>query len=195
MKIRITLITLALLTFPFFNLITNAQNVDTALLRIPIIDSVITYQKVISSSPNNKEKIFNSVISWISVRYNNSNDVIKLSDKVHGEIVGTASTRLTTSGLFGVTYDVRYTIKVNIKDDKYRLQITNFIRHFVGSGIASEINYVPVEKDFFKLITPKKHKEYNDKNETKFFILLGKNTDELLSSLESSINKSLKDEF
>lgn len=72
-----------------------------------------------------KDQIHNAVIEWIATTFNDPSSVIKLNDKAGGKIIvkGLMDTGYY-SELFNVgrplTAQCKFTIKIDIKDNKYR---------------------------------------------------------------------------
>src|SRR5258708_6356408 len=111
-----------LLLFVLSSVKSQSATIDT----LPIKDTLIFYEKVFTLSDKiNKDAVFNSVVEWCASEFKNSNDVIKLSDRVNGEIVGNG--QVIVKGWLS-NYSVRFTFRVDIKDQKYRIQINNFLR-------------------------------------------------------------------
>ena len=72
-------------------------------------------------------EIYNKAINWVNVTYKNPEEVIK--GKVEGDYLRLDGFKsdLTQMSVIGTTYyyDVRYTLKLNFKDGRFKYQITN----------------------------------------------------------------------
>jgi predicted ATP-dependent protease len=76
--------------------------------------------------PNlSKDQIYSKTLSWMAETYNSSKHVIELQDKESGRIVGNAIT--TFNSWIGIPLSYRYTISVDTKDNKIRVQFRDFI--------------------------------------------------------------------
>ncbi len=96
----------------------------------------ITYEKVIKADSIDKSDLFFMINDWFATNYNSAQDVIQLSDKEKGAIIGKG----VTDYFYGEKYSnnsfnghLDYTIKVYVKDNRYKVIITN-IKH---KGVSS----------------------------------------------------------
>tara|TARA_X000001388_G_C2229183_1_gene122419 strand:+ start:1119 stop:1877 length:759 start_codon:yes stop_codon:yes gene_type:complete len=88
----------------------------------------ITYSKVIQCPSTSKTKLYISLNDWFATNYNSANEVIQMSDKDEGIIIGKGVmdyrhkkfTYICSGGW------VKYTIKVYVKDNRYKVDLTNF---------------------------------------------------------------------
>ncbi len=173
-----------LLLFVLSSVKSQSATIDT----LPIKDTLIFYEKVFTLSDKiNKDAVFNSVVEWCASEFKNSNDVIKLSDRVNGEIVGNG--QVIVKGWLS-NYSVRFTFRVDIKDQKYRIQINNFLRKDYDNPYSTD--YHAVEKYYFMSLG-KKGLKY--KQDVKFFSALNESTNELINSLVDFVNKTKTNNF
>lgn len=116
------LILILSLTFFFTSPFLNAQD-------------KILYQKVIQADSMNKDQIYSSARSWFASTYGKADEVIQMSDKDAGLIIGKGVFEYSYKGLSYKCYSgyVEYEIKVEIKDTRYRVQLSNFT-HAVDFG-------------------------------------------------------------
>ncbi len=87
-----------------------------------------TYYRVIETDSVGKNALFISINEWFATHYNSANAVIQMADKDAGIIIGKGAFEYTRSGFMQCyTGSVSYTIKVEMKDNRYRVELTNFI--------------------------------------------------------------------
>lgn len=96
---------------------------------------VLTFTKVISTDSIGKPKLFSTVLDWFASTYNSANDVIQMSDKDEGIIVGNGSMSYSYGKMTYLCYEgyINYKIKIYIKDNRYKVELTNF-NHSVKPG-------------------------------------------------------------
>jgi hypothetical protein len=95
----------------------------------------LSFSKVIQTDSVGKIVLFVNINDWFATTYNSANDVIQMADKDAGIIIGNGSFSYSFGKLAYLCYDgyVKYTIKVNIKDNRYKVELTNF-NHSVKAG-------------------------------------------------------------
>jgi hypothetical protein len=98
----------------------------------------LTFEKVIKTDSVGKSTVFVTINDWFSTTYNSANDVIQMSDKDAGIIIGNGSMSFSYGGLSYLCYEgyIKYTIKVYVKENRYKVVLTNF-NHSVKPGNAA----------------------------------------------------------
>lgn len=93
-----------------------------------IAQEPISYSKVIQTDSVGKDVLFSTIHEWFAMNYNSANDVIQLADKEGGTIVGKGLFSYSLGKLMYNCYDgtISYTIKVTIKDNRYKVDLLNF---------------------------------------------------------------------
>lgn len=88
----------------------------------------LTFEKVIETDSVGKTMIFATINDWFATTYNSANDVIQMADKDAGIIIGNGSMSFSYGGIFYLCYEgyIKYTIKVYIKENRYKIVLTNF---------------------------------------------------------------------
>ncbi len=118
------LISLTLLS----SLLSNAQQNDsTSTIPVDSKTGRITYQEVIKEE-GTKEELFNRCIYWVNTFFENPVSVTKIRDFETGRIEGRHQFRLTYEE-DGYNKDggmVLYTVRIELKDGRYRYTITDF---------------------------------------------------------------------
>ncbi len=114
------------------------------LSQLPIIDGKITYTGVVQVDSLSSEELYKRSKRWFFDTYNSGKDVIQLDDKESGEIIGKGffETYWESSFISGIGINVFQTIKVQVKDGRYKYEITDFkVKYYVApSKYASASN-------------------------------------------------------
>jgi len=99
----------------------------------------LTFEKVIETDSVGKATIFAAINDWFATTYNSANDVIQMADKDAGIIVGNGSMSFSYGGMSYLCYEgyIKYTIKVYVKDNRYKVVLTNF-NHSVKPGNGAQ---------------------------------------------------------
>ncbi|MDX2283707.1 MAG: DUF4468 domain-containing protein [Bacteroidia bacterium] len=93
--------------------------------------------KIIQADSLSKDDIFIFVNEWFAKSYKSANDVIQMSDKEAGIVVGKGRFTYSYGKIVYAPYEgyVSYTIKVAIKDSRFKVELTDFT-HAVNPGNA-----------------------------------------------------------
>ena len=88
----------------------------------------LIFEKVIQSDSIGKSLLYVTINDWFASTYNSANDVIQMSDKDAGIIIGNGSMSYAKKGMSYQCYsgNIKYTIKVYVKDNRYKVVLTNF---------------------------------------------------------------------
>lgn len=95
----------------------------------------VTYSKVIQADSILKDALYSSIHEWFIANYKSANDVIVTSDKQAGLIVGKGVIIYDFGKTTYACYKgyIKYTIRVTVKDNKYKVELENFY-HTVNLG-------------------------------------------------------------
>lgn len=116
-----------LATLILLGLNANAQE-KTVKLPVDPETNLITYKDVVTD-PGTPAELFNRAIEWINKEYKNPVDATKVRDQASGviEIVHRIEITKVDQGTTIVAGRVDYSMKLEMKDGRYRYTITNFI--------------------------------------------------------------------
>jgi len=94
-------------------------------------DSTLSYSKVeyVDSTLKSSE-LFTRAREWFALTFRSSNDVIQLEDKQNGKLIGKGAFKYTSRILYGSEGTkgwVYYTLTIQVKDGRYKFDLTNFI--------------------------------------------------------------------
>ncbi len=118
--------------FLFFLLITTAfsQQIDTApSLPVDPDSKKITYREVVEEA-GTPVYLYDKAVGWFRYYYLNPQSVYSVQDKVNGKIEGTGRMKIfyydEKEKMQRDAGQVWYTIKVELKENKYRYTLTDF---------------------------------------------------------------------
>lgn len=103
---------------------------------LPVQDGKIIYTDVLQVEGSAAADLFARAKRWYVKEYRNANEVIQMEDPERGEIIG--------KGIFKVVYfsrqpNIRHTVTIQVKDGRYRYEISNFsYRDIQGDAFALE---------------------------------------------------------
>src|SRR5450830_1164209 len=95
---------------------------------LPLKDGKVTYTDIIQLQGVSKNEIYNRAKHWFIDTFNSGKDVIQLDDKETGEVIGKGCFKAVWMINFYSSQSVNVwkTIKIQIKDGRYRYEITDF---------------------------------------------------------------------
>jgi hypothetical protein len=126
---------------------------------------LITYKEVVTV-PGTPAELFNRAIEWINKEYKNPVDATKVRDQASGviEIIHRIEITRVEQGATLLAGRVDYTMKLEMKDGRYRYTITNFIwRDMSRRPLEQFMNkqnqsYIPAWDDYLKQVDNFTHK-------------------------------------
>ncbi len=90
----------------------------------------LTYSNVVKVDTTiSAQQLYLRCRSWFAESYKNSQDVIQMDDKENGKIIGKGNLEFFSKIFVGSSCTkgwIRYTISVQVKDGRYKYEITNF---------------------------------------------------------------------
>ncbi|MEI6060155.1 MAG: DUF4468 domain-containing protein [Bacteroidota bacterium] len=124
MKISISTILLPVLMFAYTG--SKAQDI-TPSIPVDPETKLITYKEVVSVTGTHAE-LFNRAIEWVNKQYKNPTVVTKVRNPATGliEILHRIELTNDASGVTLLSGIVDYTLKIELKEDKYRYTISGF---------------------------------------------------------------------
>ena len=152
-----------------------AQNNPITYTEVVKVDSIIT-----------ADELYNRARLWFAETYKDANSVLQISDKQAGELVGKGNMKHTPSswvGTSGVAGFISYTIKINVKDGRYKYQVSKFYHE--GTRVASSYgNFGPYN---FGLLTD----TLACPSEVRVFLPRTKWWDEMWAEIKSTVNEEM----
>jgi hypothetical protein len=77
--------------------------------------------------PLSKAEIYNKTLQWMATAFRSSKPVIEIKDSVQGAIVGKGIVSVLWQT---ITFQVHFTLKIDIKDKEYRFNGSNYILYW-----------------------------------------------------------------
>ena len=163
---------------------------DQLLNILPLKDGKVTYSGVVQMLGVSKDEIYKRVKLWFLDNYNSSKDVIQIDDKENGEVIGKGCFKALWKARFYTAQSVNVwkTIKIQIKDDRFKYEISNFKmrNYYLFSQNASLTDVgIPLE-------------EWNrghDANNKKFYPVINNQIIAIIKSLQDAIERNLSDHW
>lgn len=96
----------------------------------------LSYSEVVQVNDVLKNELFNRAKLWFATTYNSANDVLQIENKEEGELIGKAILKYEPNILSGseqLKGNIRYTIKIYVKDGRYKYEITDFTHDPYGN--------------------------------------------------------------
>lgn len=123
---KTTLINIFFIALLFAGLQVAAQE-NTAKLPVDPDSKLITYKEVVTVAGTQAE-LFNRAIEWVNKQYKNPTEATKIRDAASGVIEIIHRIELTTNdnGVNRGAGIVDYSMKIELKEGRYRYTITNF---------------------------------------------------------------------
>lgn len=155
---------------------------ETPSLPIDTETNKIMYTEVIRvDSSVTKDILYSKAREWFAIAFKSSNDVVQLEDKENGKIIGKAIMNVYYKSM-GREYPskIRYSIAIQVKDGRYKYEITDFIHE--TDGVCEEM--INTKK---KVMGVSLQKNYN------FYLnQLDSYSKSLASDIKATMNKTTK---
>lgn len=90
---------------------------------LPVRNGNIHYEYIDSSITASKEQLYYKARLWIAEKFIDPRSSIKIDDPAKGEVVGRCNFYFDYGVIFTVDTRCGFTIKVNCRDNKYRIQV------------------------------------------------------------------------
>jgi hypothetical protein len=95
------------------------------------LSSPLEYSKVVNVDTTlSSKELYNRARAWFAETYRSAQDVIQMDDKEIGKIIGKGNMKYVSSvfvGSNGTKGWIRYTISIQVKDGRYKYDISNFL--------------------------------------------------------------------
>lgn len=98
----------------------------------------LSFSKIIQTDSVGKATLFVTIYDWFASTYNSANEVIQMADKEAGVLIGNGSMKYRYGTYITKCNDgyIKYTIKVYVKANRYKIELTNFT-HIINHGNPS----------------------------------------------------------
>lgn len=124
----------------------NNKRQSNKEVMFPRVNGQVQYDSVYNFNLVSKDDLFLRANIWVAKNYRSANDVIQLADKENGIIIvkGTFAVNWIVSFIFSEQYHsacFRHTMTIRIKDNKVKVEITDF-----KGSILCNANEVPIDE-------------------------------------------------
>lgn len=102
-------------------------------------DGVVFYE-LKDSANGSKSQLYTKAKVWIAKAAGSAKDVIQMDDPNAGTLIGKGYFNIRTTGLGAATWPCYCTITIDCRDQKYRIQLSNF--YYMGGEIKHSIDQV-----------------------------------------------------
>lgn len=120
------------------------------LIELPQKDGKIYYEFIDSASGQSKDALYAAAKRWLVKTFNNAEAVIQSEDKEAGTIMGKGIMvyEVMEAGFYKKKYDIKTTIEITLKDDRYRLRFYDLVYVFEKRfNFDMESNYASYKKE------------------------------------------------
>lgn len=104
----------------------------------------LTYTDVVTVEGVSKDELYNRANLWFATSYNNSKAVLQLENKIEGQIIGKATMPYKPK-IYNASErtigKIDYTIKIFLKDNRYKYEITDFIHVPTGNSSFGGLSF------------------------------------------------------
>ena len=119
-------------------------------------DSAFVFEKR-DTSKGTKTELFVKANTWVAKTFNDAKSVIQMSDKDAGKIIAKGAMSVSRKEPFIAEYLVKFTLTIDVKDNKYRCIFSDFIlvdRTCMNSHNSYDYNFDGGKPNW--LVLPKK---------------------------------------
>lgn len=152
----------------------------------------LKYTEVVKIDSVLSNELYNRASLWFATAYNSANDVLQMDDKDKGQIIGKANIIYKPkvfSGSEQTKGSIKYTIKIFVKDGRYKYEISDFIHVPYGSssfGLITTDEECPNPKPMAKRWSNKVWQDIKNQ--------IGNNISSLIASLKHDMSKQTESE-
>jgi len=151
----------------------------------------LTYSEVVQTDSISQNELYNRAKLWFATTYNSANDVLQMDNKEEGQLIGKAILKYNPNVLSGSEQtkgNINYTIKIFVKNGRYKYEITDFIHDPYGNqygkysmGVITTSEECPNPKPMAKGWSDKVWKDIKSQIET--------NMNSLIPSMKQGMKK------
>lgn len=168
----------------------NLFGQDKLLGILPLKDGKVTYVDVVQVDSISKDELYKRTKRWFIDTYKSAKDVIQLDDKENGEVIGKGffETYWQITFYSGQNINVWQTIKVQVKDGRYRYEITDFnVKYYVSPSQYTSATNVDMPLETWNQV--------REENCKKIYTKIDAEVQLLIISLEKFVKMQPKDDW
>jgi hypothetical protein len=102
-----------------------AQTFHKDSLGLPALNGAVGMQEVIQIDSATKKELYSRAKMWVSEAFKSANNVIQLDDADNGILLLKGITMIEVKTLVKTQMNMRFTLKIEAKEGKYRYSLTN----------------------------------------------------------------------
>lgn len=120
------------------------------LYLLPVFCYSQEYSEVIQAEGKTAAQLYTTAREWFAKTFVSANDVIQMEDPVSGKIIGKGSSHIAESYVIGkgltaiftkIDWYPNYTLKIEVKDGRYRYELTDIKIKSISEYATSEVAY------------------------------------------------------
>lgn len=92
-------------------------------------------EKIVSVPGLTKNQIFDQTKIYIAENFKSAKAVLEYENKETGTIIGNGVSKYPSDGIRGSSWTISYTMRVDIKDERYRCTFMNILLHWPSATI------------------------------------------------------------
>ena len=118
---------------------------------VPYIDGKVKYSEVVSIDGNTAGQLYGKAKLWFAAAFKSAQDVIQLDDKENGNLLGKGIiVQDQVNGLTNIRKTWRFTVKIQVKDGRYRAEVYDITYTFEmpGNNIGAGPSHINVDEYF-----------------------------------------------
>ncbi|NBW38841.1 MAG: DUF4468 domain-containing protein [Cytophagia bacterium] len=97
---------------------------------LPIIDEKINFSEIVVVDSASQDELYTKAKIWLAEKFISANDVIQFDDKENGIVIGKGAIRTKENGMAALIKNWRFTVKIQVKDGKYKVNFYDIIYFF-----------------------------------------------------------------
>ncbi|MCZ8216643.1 MAG: DUF4468 domain-containing protein [Cyclobacteriaceae bacterium] len=118
---------------------------------LPVIDDKINFSEVVVVDSASKDELYTKAKIWLAENFISANDVIQFDDKENGIVIGKGIIRVKEGGLTPRIKIWRFTVKIQVKDGKYKVNFYDIIYYFeMPDNLSGTVSPPVMLDEYFK---------------------------------------------
>lgn len=126
----------------------------------------LSFEKIITIDSINKNDIYIKIKEWVGMTFVSAKNVIEVDDKDAGLLILSTLKDFNYGGMMYACYNgfLKCTIKIQIKDGRYKVIVTNFIHEVKkGNSPQCELGLITIDEECNKEATLNATRKFNNK--------------------------------
>lgn len=133
------------------------------ILLLPMLAVSQEYSTIVEMQGKSVDQLYSKTREWFAETFNSANNVLQMDDPIAGKLIGKgAATIVEPFNMVGIakisssiTFNVDFTVKVSLKEAKYKCDITDIfitpvIQNSTYQSTKQSYSEMLLQKDYFK---------------------------------------------